>query len=130
MQDNNYIVNSDNHIVDRNLYQQCDGARARVYVYFKECNKCHLIIISRIYRSVCEFMCVYVSRVRGYFRVFAYIFAWTCSYSVGFACMCVHVCKYLFLLFCIYRYAVFSPSLPSVTSLRIYVCVYVCVHVY
>lgn len=26
MQDNNYIVNSNNHIMDRNLYQQCGGA--------------------------------------------------------------------------------------------------------
>lgn len=25
MQDNNYIVNSNNHIMDRNLYQQCGG---------------------------------------------------------------------------------------------------------
>lgn len=26
MQDNNYILNSNNHIMDRNLYQQCNGA--------------------------------------------------------------------------------------------------------
>lgn len=85
MQDNNYIVNIDNnHIMDRNLYQQCDGA----HVFRK--------MVTSNYRVFCVCICVYVcalSRVRDYFPV-SYTF-----YKCNVCNIYTYTCIYVFLLF-------------------------------
>jgi len=82
MQDNNYIVNSNNHIMDRNLYQQCSGAH-----------------VFRRMSCLISFLCSFVSlcacsRVRDYFPLAMYIYIYIYIYKRivdAWMYMCVYV---------------------------------------
>jgi len=84
MQDNNYIVNSNNHIMDRNLYQQCSGAHV-----FRRMSCLITVFCVLLFLCVRVPVCVTISRLPCTY-IYKRIVTRGCIYVC--VCVCVYVC--------------------------------------